>query len=346
MYESFYGLRERPFDLTPNPRFLFLSQKHREALATLQYGLTARKGVTVVTGDAGTGKTTLIRSALNDLQLKDCKVVCLDNPTLTRAEFLEFVAFGFDLGPEAATSKTRLLLELKRTALERHLGRGATAFIVDEAQVLPDGLLEEIRLLANIETDTHKLLNIILTGQPELADRLNQKNLRQLKQRVAIRCEITPLDLQETAAYIAARLWVASGQNLELFSHEAIEIIHEQARGIPRTINVICDNALIAGFASDEKVISAGTIDEVCTDLDLEPADRRVEFKRTTAASPAWPSGLELSGRESDNEPTPVTVAGEGAQAAVGQPDENGSDLFSSFTGRRRSGFLQLFQLL
>jgi hypothetical protein len=163
---------------------------------------------------------------------------------------------------------------------------------------------------------------------------------------VAIRCEITPLDLEETAAYIAARLWVASGQSLELFSHEAIEIIHDQARGIPRTINVICDNALIAGFAADERIVSAGTIDEVCTDLDLDPADRRVEFKRTTAASPAWPSGLELSGRESDNEPTPVTVGGEGAPAAVGQPHDNGSDLFSSFTGRRRSGFLQLFQLL
>jgi general secretion pathway protein A len=242
MYEKFYGLRERPFDLTPNPAYLFMTPKHREALATLQYGLSQRKGFTVVIGEAGTGKTTLVNAALqaqrgNRPLGRDC-VAYLNNPTLSPAEFIAYLAPALGLSREAASSKASFLIELTRTVTDRHQAGGLTALIVDEAQNLPDQLLEEIRLLANVETGSDKLLQIVLTGQPELADRLNQTSLRQLKQRIALRCVLNPLDKTETGAYIAARVWMASSSDLQLFTQEAVDVIYEASRGIPRTISV------------------------------------------------------------------------------------------------------------
>ena len=194
MYERYYGLTERPFDLTPNPRYLFLSTKHREALSHLQYGISGGKGITLLIGDAGTGKTTLVHAALEQQRGQKAGSVYLSNPMLTRSEFFEFLAWGFGLDAAAETSKTRFLLELTRTLTERQAERGASALIIDEAQCLPQELLEEIRLLANIETAVDKLLPVVLVGQPEFADRLNEPSLRQLKQRVALRCVLPPLD--------------------------------------------------------------------------------------------------------------------------------------------------------
>src|SRR5882672_869655 len=208
MYERYYGLTERPFDLTPNPRYLFLSTKHREALSHLQYGISGSKGITLLIGEAGTGKTTLVHAALEQQRGQKSSSVYLSNPILTRSEFFEFLAWGFGLDGAAEKSKTRFLLELTRTLTERQGDRGASALIIDEAQCLPHELLEEIRLLANIETAVDKLLPVVLVGQPEFADRLNEPSLRQLKQRVALRCVLPPLDAQETAAYIANRVSV------------------------------------------------------------------------------------------------------------------------------------------
>jgi general secretion pathway protein A len=271
MYQEFYGLQSRPFDLTPNPRFLLLTGKHREALSTLQYAISGPKGVALLVGEAGTGKTTLIHAALETRS--EGLPVFLSNPALTRSEFLEFLADGFGLPAEAAASKTRCLLELTRVLKERQAAGGTAALIIDEAQCLPDELLEEVRLLANIETPQEKLLSIILVGQPELADRLNQPSLRQIKQRVGLRSTLAPLDEAETAAYIATRVQVAGGTSESLFTPDAIATIYEYAGGIPRTISVICDNALVTGFALDWKPVDRDVVLEVCRDLDLLRAD-------------------------------------------------------------------------
>jgi general secretion pathway protein A len=272
MYERYYGLRERPFDLTPNPKYLFLSAKHREALSHLYYGICGRKGITVLVGEAGTGKTTLVHTALERQRGEKTCVVYLSNPLLGRAEFFEFLARGYGLDASAETSKTRFVLELTRTLTARQAAGGTSALVIDEAQCLSHELLEEIRLLANIETATDKLLPVVLVGQPELADRLNEPSLRQLKQRVALRCALPSLDARETAAYIANRITVAGGKSDQLFTAAAVETIFEYSHGIPRTISVICDNALLSSFAADDQPVTRDTVLEVCRDFDLHPA--------------------------------------------------------------------------
>jgi general secretion pathway protein A len=272
MYEAYFGLATRPFDLTPDPRYLFLTSSHREALSNLEYGISARTGVTVLVGEAGTGKTTLIRATLDNRDKTKTKAIYLNNPTLTRSEFLEFLADQFELPREAAESKTRLLRELEVVLQKLFEEKMTPVLIIDEAQSLPYELLEEIRLLANIETAKDKLLPIILAGQPELATRLNHASLRQLKQRVGLRCELRPLELPETGAYITARVRVAGGNAAELFTREAVIAIHERSKGIPRVISVICHNALIGGFARGAKPVTTECVLEVCRDFDLNKA--------------------------------------------------------------------------
>jgi type II secretory pathway predicted ATPase ExeA len=273
IYGAFYGLAESPFDLTPNPRFLFLSERQREALSNLRYALATSRGFTLILGEAGTGKTTLVRTALAELGGSASRYVMINNPTLTRAEFCEHLAREFGLGEEAAVSKPRFLSALKRDVEARFAAGGLSGLIIDEAQSLPHELLEEIRLLGNIETATAKLLNIVLSGQPELADRLNDTGLRQLKQRIALRCQLGALNLQETAAYISGRLRIAGGSPSQIFTRETVVAIFETSSGIPRTINVLCENALLGGFASQIKPIPVDVIQEVCRDFDL-PAEK------------------------------------------------------------------------
>jgi len=275
MYERFYNLAERPFELTPNPRYLFLSPRHAEALTTLEYGTRRRNGLTLLIGDAGTGKTTLVYAALERQRAESALHVFLTNPALTRDEFFDFLACGFGLSTEARTSKSRFLLELSASLAERSDAGGAAALIVDEAQCLSDAVLEEIRLLGNIETTSQKLLSIILIGQPELGDRLNASALRQLKQRVALRCTLAALDLAETTTYITTRIGVAGGDAASIFTRAAIEMIYVASGGIPRTVSVICENALINGFALGQRPIGAEVIAEVCRDYAIPlPADR------------------------------------------------------------------------
>jgi general secretion pathway protein A len=269
LYSSFYGLHEAPFDLTPDPHFLFLAAPHREALSNLRYALSTPRGFTLLVGDAGTGKTTLVRAALDEPSDSAKRYVLVTNPTLGHSEFYELLARDFGLSDRARSSKTQFLSELQQNVEARFIGGGLTGLIIDEAQSMPDDLLEEIRLLGNLETPTTKLLNIILSGQPELAERLNKPSLRQLKQRVALRCELRALTLDETAAYISGRLRIAGGSPKEIFTRETVVAIHEAACGIPRTINVLCDNALIGGLAVQAKPVHRAVIDEVCRDFDL-----------------------------------------------------------------------------
>lgn len=285
MYEKFYGLRERPFDLTPNPRYLYLTGSHREALSNLQYGIIGRKGMTLLIGEAGTGKTTIVRAALDAVAGPSVKCVYLSNPVLTREEFYEFLAPKFGLSERAARSKATFLSELEESIQARHRAGGLTALVIDEAQSLPHDLLEEVRLLANFETATDKLLPVVLAGQPELAARLEHEELRQLKQRVALRCDLAALDIHETAAYIAGRITIAGGDSARIFTREAVQTIYERSRGIPRTISVICDNTLLTGFADEIKPVGSNVVLEVCRDFRL-PQFKLTELKTSHSLSP------------------------------------------------------------
>ena len=210
------------------------------------------------------------------------RVVLMSNPTLTRSEFYEFLARAFGLSQEAAESKTRFLFDLRRELQERHKAGMFSALVIDEAQSIPFELLEEIRLLSNIETTTTKLLNVILAGQPELSDRLNDTSLRQLKQRISLRCQLTPMELNETASYIAGRIRIAGGRPEQVFTREAVAAVFEASGGLPRTVNVISDNALIGGFAAQVKPINARFVEEVCRDFDI-----RTTAARSVAAVPS-----------------------------------------------------------
>jgi general secretion pathway protein A len=301
MYLEFFGLRELPFELTPNPRFLFLTTRHREALASLRHGIGTAKGILALVGEAGTGKTTLLRAFLNSETQKQVHCLYLNNPTLTRGEFVQFLARGFRLSAAAATSKTTMLFELEEK-LKRDRADGIIyALVIDEAQSLPHELLEEIRLLANIDTDTEKLLPVVLAGQPELADRLNDPSLRQLKQRVSLRCELAPLTLPETASYIASRLRIAGGETARIFTRDAVMMIYERSRGIPRTISVLCDNALVTGLALNTRPVGRDIVLEVCRDFDVESSTAQAAAPSTappaaeTPAPPAPEPPAELS---------------------------------------------------
>ena len=269
MYQEFYGLRELPFELTANSRFLFLTGRQREALSILQYGLLSAKSLTLLVGDAGTGKTTLIQAALESERCREVHCVYLNNPMLTAADFVTLLARRFQLGPEAAQSKSILLERLESKLRESRAAGQVIALVVDEAQSLTTELLEEVRLLANIETPTDKLLPVVLAGQPELAERLEQPDLRQLKQRVALRCDLEPFELGDTAAYIASRIHTAGGVPASLFTQEAVRLIHDRSHGIPRVINVICDNSLLSGMALGHTRVERAMVAEVCQDLRL-----------------------------------------------------------------------------
>jgi type II secretory pathway predicted ATPase ExeA len=291
MYEQFYGLVARPFDLTPDPRYLVLTSGHREALSNLEYAIASRKGVTLLIGEAGTGKTTVIRAAVAK-QPARTHCVHLHNPALTKVEFVQMLAARFSLSERARTSKTDLLLELEQLLRRRHDAQETTVLIVDEAHSLPSDLLEEVRLLTNIETDAEKLLSLVIAGQPELASRLSEQSLRQLKQRVALRCELRPLNPCESAAYLAKRITVAGGVPAQLFTREAVVLVHDYSRGIPRTINVIADNALLGGFAKEQRTVTRQLVREVCGDFDITAPPLAVREESAGVPSPRSSNAL------------------------------------------------------
>lgn len=327
MYEEFFGLTERPFDLTPSPKFLVLTESHREALRNLEYGIGSRKGITLLIGDAGAGKTTVIRAAIEKLPTH-VHTVHISNPTLSRPEFVETLAAKFDLSPAASQSKAVMLAELEALLHRRHAAGESSVMIVDEAQSLPLDLLEEVRLLANIETDSEKLLSVIIAGQPELATRLNQPELRQLKQRVALRCELRPLHRAETEAYIAGRIRAAGGVGARVFTREAVAVIHDGAQGLPRTVNVIADNALLGGFAAGQKPVGTDIVMDVCRDFDLASAG-------TALTAPGTMLGRQHEGPLPPRL-KPARSEVNGSHPADGRTGDTPEGMFGAFSTRRK----------
>ena len=270
MYLEHYGLRECPFSLTPDPQYIFKTESHLEVLATVKYGVEQNKGLIVVSGEVGCGKTTILRAALSTFG-DEVLAVYIFNPFLTAAEFFEQLAAEMDLRLPRSVTKPELLAAMGRLLAERHAAGLRTVLIVDEAHGLPTALLEEIRLLMNFETNSEKLLQVVLCGQPELAETLNRPQLRQLKQRVSLRCTIKPLSVFEISKYIRFRLKQAGAANVGLFDNGAVKLIGQVSQGIPRIINNICDNALLHGYAANTDVITREIIEEVARTLDIAP---------------------------------------------------------------------------
>lgn len=268
MYKSFYKLQSNPFGTSPDPRFLYMMPHTREALACLEYGISARKGFIVLTGEVGTGKTTLLRRALASFDQTRVFTSFVFNPLLDPLDFLEFVLSDFGITIRSRT-KSGMLIQLNQWLIERYRHGETCVIVVDEAQNLSSELLEEIRLLTNLETSSEKLVQIVLSGQPEFEEKLRQPALRQLRQRIALWSRTQAITAAQTSAYIAQRLLVA-GTREQLFTPEAIQAIHRAARGIPRIINLICEHALIAGYVEQLTQLSAAVVNTVAKELDLD----------------------------------------------------------------------------
>ncbi|MBI5469389.1 MAG: AAA family ATPase [Deltaproteobacteria bacterium] len=253
MYEKFFYLKENPFHITPDPKFLYLSKSHREAIDLLLFGIKERKGFILLTGEVGTGKTTLCRALLEKLP-KNTETALILNPVLSGKELLENITGDFGLGAKGGSIKAHLDA-LNGFLLKRASAGVNAAVIIDEAQNMTPGALEMVRLLSNIETDKHKLIQLLLVGQPELKKMLSLHELRQLNQRIAIRCNLSPLDLAETKAYIQTRLAIAGGRHSVRFAEEALAVVFRASRGIPRAINIVCDRALTAAFIAGKREV-------------------------------------------------------------------------------------------
>jgi general secretion pathway protein A len=268
MYKEFYGLRANPFNVNPDPRYLFLTRHTEEALACLTYGIQSRKGFVLLTGEVGTGKTTLINKLLEWLRLQQVATAFVFNSRLNVPQFLDYMMADFGI-PCDSKAKSQILLRLYNWLLDRYRAGETAVLIVDEAQSLSDEVLEEIRMLTNLETFTEKLLQIVLVGQPELEQKLKQPQLRQLRQRLTLRAKTHPLTLDETRAYVQQRLRIAGSNGQPIFEPDALVSIHHYALGIPRVINLLCEHCLVSAFVDQQKMVGPGVVDGVARDFDL-----------------------------------------------------------------------------
>jgi general secretion pathway protein A len=279
MYNAFFGFRECPFNLTPDPSFLYRSQQHEEALANLIYGVQSRKGFIVLTGEVGTGKTTMLECLQDFLVSQRIDYAYLFNSRLTVDQFFEMIAYDLELRCNSA-SKTSVLIALNQLLIDNANQGRTTSLIVDESHDLDWDVLEEIRLLGNLENRRGKMLQIVLAGQPEFDRKLDAPSLRQLKQRVALRCTLRPFREPETTEYINSRFLRAGVDRQTAFPPALLSEIHHRAQGIPRLINAVCDNLLLTAFALESKTASLDMLDEVCEDMRLEWPGRPLSVPR------------------------------------------------------------------
>lgn len=268
MYKEFFGLRANPFNVNPDPRYLFLTRHTEEALACLTYGIQSRKGFVLLTGEVGTGKTTLINKLLEWLRAQQVPTAFVFNSRMNVPQFLDYMMADFGI-PCETRSKSQILMRLYNWLLERYRAGETAVLIVDEAQNLADEVLEEIRMLTNLETFTEKLLQIVLVGQTELEQKLKQPHLRQLRQRLTLRAKTHPLSADETKAYIHQRLRIAGCNGQQIFDTDALANIHRYANGIPRVVNLICEHCLVSAFVDQQKIVGPTIVDAVARDFDL-----------------------------------------------------------------------------
>jgi general secretion pathway protein A len=285
MYKAFFGLITEPFNLSPDPSFLYRSPHHEEALSNLIYGVHSRKGFILLTGEVGTGKTTLLECLRDNLDSQHTPFAFLFNSRLTPVQFFDMIAYDFDL-PCNRTSKTEVLLALNGLLLERANRNQTTALIVDEAHNLEWDVLEEIRLLGNLENRRGKMLQIILSGQPELDSKLEEQEYRQLKQRIALRCRLRAFNAAQTTEYIASRMARAGLRDQTVFPVDVMLEIHRRTQGIPRLINLVCDNLLLTAFALESRQVAVEMLEEVSRDLRLEwPGGPQYQLSADAAAA-------------------------------------------------------------
>jgi len=269
MYKGFFGLKDNPFNVNPDPRFLYLTKEIEEALSGLKYGVQNRKGFITLTGEVGTGKTTLVNRLLDWLHEQKVRTAFLFNSRMNTSQLFDFILAEFNITCES-TSKSQQLMKLNRWLMDRFRAGETTALIVDEAQNLTYPVLEEIRLLTNLETSTEKLLQIVLSGQPELEDKLKSPQLRQLRQRITLRYKTTPLTEKQTNDYIIERLRIAGSDGKPIFSPRAIAIIHKYSTGVPRVVNLLCEHSLINAYVEQQRPISAKIVQDVAHEFQLD----------------------------------------------------------------------------
>jgi general secretion pathway protein A len=280
MYKGFFGLRENPFNVNPDPRYLYLTKSTREALTGLTYGIQNRKGFILLTGEVGTGKTTLLNQLLAWLNEQEIPSAFIFNSRLRVIELFDFIVADFGI-PCESREKSHLLIRLNQWLLERYRSGKTSVLVVDEAQNLSPLVLEEIRLLTNLETSNEKLLQIVLSGQPELEEKLKRPELRQLRQRIVLRSRTNSLSREETRGYIAERLRIAGSNGESVFSEEAMDVVHQYARGIPRVVNLLCEHALINAFADQQRPVLASLVEEVAREFQLDEIIPSAPLART-----------------------------------------------------------------
>jgi type II secretory pathway predicted ATPase ExeA len=269
MYKSYFGLKENPFNVNPDPRYLYLTKQIEEALTGLMYGIQTRKGFITLTGEVGTGKTTLVNRLLDWLRQRRTRTAFLFNSRMNTSHLFDFILAEFEIVCESRT-KSQQLMKLNQWLLERYRAGETAVLIIDEAQNLSYPVLEEIRMLTNLETSTEKLLQIVLSGQPELEEKLKLPQLRQLKQRITLRCKTAPLTKEQTHAYIAERLRIAGTTGEQIFSPEAMDTVHMYSLGIPRVVNLLCEHALINTYVEQERVVSPKIVEDIAREFQLD----------------------------------------------------------------------------
>jgi general secretion pathway protein A len=272
MYKSYYGLKENPFNVNPDPRFLFLTKQIEEALTGLMYGIQTRKGFITLTGEVGTGKTTLVNRLLDWLHHRRARTAFLFNSRMNTNQLFDFILAEFDI-PCETKSKSQQLMKLNQWLLERYRAGETVVLIIDEAQNLTYPVLEEVRLLTNLETSTEKLLQIVLSGQPELEERLKLPQVRQLRQRIMLRCKTAPLSKEQTHEYIVERLRIAGASGEPIFSPAAMDTVHIYSMGIPRVVNLLCEHSLVNGFVEQQRPIQPKIVEDVAREFQLDEVE-------------------------------------------------------------------------